>query len=115
MSRDATFFLEDIEIACEKILRFTRQMDFSGFVGDERTYDAVIRNLEIIGEAAKRLPDETSKQISGIEWKKIKGLRDVIVHEYFGIDTEIVWNVVCNKIPELHVVIQEYRRNLQRA
>jgi len=115
MSRDVTFFLEDIEIACEKILRFTQQMDFNEFVRDEKTYDAVIRNLEIIGEAAKRLPDETSKQISGIEWKKIKGLRDVIAHEYFGIDTEIVWSVVHNKIPELHQVIQKYRRSLQKV
>lgn len=70
----------------------------------------MIRNLEIIGEAAKRLPEDICKQMFSIEWKKMKGLRDIIAHEYFGIDAEIVWNVVHNKVPELYQVIQKFRK-----
>jgi uncharacterized protein with HEPN domain len=109
VSRDVAFFLEDIENACIKILRFTGQMTFKDFIGDEKTYDAVIRNLEILGEAAKRLPDDVGRQMPEIEWKKVRGLRDIVAHEYFGIDTEIIWSIIHNKVPELLRVIQKYR------
>lgn len=62
--------------------------------------DAVVRNLEIIGEAVKRLPDAIRKQHSDVEWRKIAGLRDILVHAYFGVDVEIIWDVIQHKLPE---------------
>jgi len=76
-------------------------MDFEAFKSDEKTKDAVVRNLGIIGEAVKRLPDTLRDRYPKVEWRKITGLRDIIVHEYFGVDEEILWDVVQNKVPEL--------------
>ena len=63
--------------------------------------DAVVRNLEIIGEAIKKIPDEIRAKYPDVEWKKIAGLCDILIHEYFGIDTEIIWDVILNKLPAL--------------
>ena len=69
--------------------------------------DGVIRNLEIIGEAVKKIPSETRKKYPDIDWKRIVGLRDVITHKYFGIDSEIIWDIVKDKIVELRKCIKE--------
>jgi uncharacterized protein with HEPN domain len=103
--------LEDILDSCGKILRFTAQMPFDQFVEDEKTYDAVVRNLEIIGEAAKNVPEDIRLRYPGIEWRKIAGLRDVIAHEYFGIDNDILWDIIQNKI---HSLQEEVRRILDK-
>jgi uncharacterized protein with HEPN domain len=76
------------------------------FIKDEKTYDAVVRNLEIIGEAAKNIPEAVRMQMPGIEWKKTAGLRDVIAHAYFGIDDAILWDVVQHKVPELKRAVE---------
>lgn len=101
MSRDWRLYWDDILLACRKIQRFTAGLDKTGFRVDERTYDAVLRNLEVIGEAVKNLPEGARNGAPGIEWKRIAGLRDVIAHEYFGVDDEILWNIVTEKVPEL--------------
>lgn len=102
MSRDYEVFLEDILKSIEKIERYI--MGFSDgceFVDDEKTFDAVIRNLEIIGEAVKHIPDDVRNLSPETDWRKIAGLRDVLIHAYFGIDNEIVRDVVKNKLPDL--------------
>jgi uncharacterized protein with HEPN domain len=106
MSRDWRLFLDDILASCEKVRRYTAGMDRSAFFRDDRTYDAVVRNLEIIGEAAKRIPDEARLAMPGIEWRKIAGMRDWIVHAYFGLDPDILWDVIENKVPELDAALR---------
>ncbi|MBI5080230.1 MAG: DUF86 domain-containing protein [Chloroflexi bacterium] len=101
MSRDYRLFLDDIKTACQKVLRYTSEMSYEQFINDEKTYDAVVRNLEVIGEAAKKVPDEVRERYPDIEWKKISGFRDIAIHEYYNMDEEILWDVVKNRIPEL--------------
>jgi len=85
-------------------------MSYDEFVEDEKTYDAVVRNREIIGEAAKNVPEDIRVRCPGIEWRKISGLRDVIAHEYFGIDNDILWDIIQNKVESLQ---QEVRRVME--
>jgi len=70
-------------------------------------YDAILRNLEIIGEAAKHVPEDVSRRYKKVEWRRISGLRDIVAHAYFGVNDEIVWDVVQNKIPELEEQMKE--------
>jgi len=101
MSRDYRLYLDDMRESCEKVLRYTRDLAFDQFVHDEKTFDAVVRNLEIIGEAAKHVPPEIRTRHPDVEWPKIASLRDVVVHEYFGLDEDILWDVVQNRVPIL--------------
>lgn len=90
MPRDYRVYADDILEAIEKIQRFTMGLDQEGFSKDEKTFDAVIRNLEVIGEAIKKFPEEVRTRYPSLEWRKIAGIRDILVHEYFGIDVDIV-------------------------
>lgn len=101
MSRDILVYLDDIQASCKKVLRYTEGMNYGQFVQDDKTYDAVVRNLEIIGEAVKHVPENFRLRYLDVEWRKIAGLRDVVAHAYFGINDEIVWDIVENKIPDL--------------
>ena len=98
-------FLNDILVSSEKIISLVENKSFDKFVQDWVIVDATIRNLEIIGEAVKNLPDEIKRKYPFIEWKKIAGLRDILIHEYFGVNYNILWDIVKNKIPELKVQI----------
>jgi uncharacterized protein with HEPN domain len=106
VSRDWRLYWDDIIVACEKVLRYTEGMDRDAFLEDEKTFDAVLRNLEVIGEAAKNLPFAARQLASDIEWKKIAGFRDFLAHAYFGVDPDIVWSVIKDKIPELLTALQ---------
>jgi len=101
MPRDYRLYLEDIVEAADRILRYTVGIVYDSFASDDKTVDAVVRNLEIIGEAAKKLPENAKQRMPDIEWRKIAGLRNILIHEYFGINKVIVWDVVQGKIPSL--------------
>lgn len=101
MSRDYRLYLEDIQKSCEKVLRYACGLSLAQFVSDEKTFDAIVRNLEIIGEAAKHIPPEIRNRYSDVEWPKVAGLRDIVAHEYFGLDEDILWDIVQNRIPAL--------------
>jgi uncharacterized protein with HEPN domain len=91
--RTPTLLLEDILASADKILLYTKDLIFEQFLSDDKTIDAVIRNFEIIGEAANKSSDEFRDQNPSIDWHRIRGLRNRIVHDYVGIDYKIVWNV----------------------
>ncbi|MDH4085295.1 MAG: DUF86 domain-containing protein, partial [Nitrospira sp.] len=102
MPRDSRVYLEDILEATRKITSYTANLSKAAFLEDEKTFDAVVRNLEVIGEAVKKLPEDLRTQHPSLEWKKMAGLRDILIHEYFGLDSEIVWDIVKNKVPTLN-------------
>jgi len=99
--RTPLLLIEDIIESGQKILDYTIGLTFDEFISDTKTIDAVVRNFEIIGEAANRLPQEFKDQHPDIDWKKIKGFRNRIVHDYFGIDYSIVWQIKENFLPEM--------------
>ena len=99
--RSWKFRIDDIIEAIDKIERYTRGIDFDEWQQDEKTVDAVIRNIEVIGEASSQLPIEIQEQYKDIPWSMMKGIRNVVAHEYFGIDLEIVWKTVKEDLPVL--------------
>jgi uncharacterized protein with HEPN domain len=107
MPRDYKVYLDDILQAVANIEKYIQGFNLKQFSEDGKTRDAVIRNLEIIGVAVKNIPQDVREREQGIEWKKIGALRDILAHEYFGIDNEIIWDVVCNKLPALKAQIQK--------
>jgi uncharacterized protein with HEPN domain len=99
--RDVKLLLEDIAEAVNKIIVYTAGMSYTDFVADDKTIDAVVRNFEIIGEAANRIPEDYRILHPEIEWRQIIGLRNRVIHEYFGIDYEILWHIIDNYVSEL--------------
>lgn len=94
------FYIKDIKNSLEKIFKYTNSLSYEDFIDDEKTRDAVERNLEIIGEAVKKLSNELKSRHPNIPFKQIAGMRDKLIHDYFGIDYEIVWHTIQNKLPE---------------
>ncbi|WP_319507872.1 DUF86 domain-containing protein [uncultured Methanolobus sp.] len=104
--REYKLFLTDIVEAIDEIEEFTSGMDFTEFLNDRKTQKAVVKNIEIIGEAAKNVPDEIKASYPDIPWRVIAGMRDRLAHGYFGIDYMIVWDVVGNRLIGLRDSIQ---------
>ncbi|MEW6534565.1 MAG: DUF86 domain-containing protein [Candidatus Auribacterota bacterium] len=105
--RNTSIYLHDIITCCNKIQRYVGDISYKSFTTNELLIDAVLRNLELIGEAVKQISPELRAEHNNIEWRKIAGLRDILIHEYFGIDHEIVWDVIRNKIPQLKEDIKQ--------
>jgi uncharacterized protein with HEPN domain len=99
--RDTLLLLDDMFQSAQKIKRYTKDLDFNSFLSDDKTMDAVARNFEIIGEAANRIDSDFRDENPEIEWKRIRGFRNRIVHDYFGIDYEIVWEIIETYLDEL--------------
>ncbi|MES2426747.1 MAG: DUF86 domain-containing protein [Bacteroidota bacterium] len=110
--REPDNLLQDILQSAENILTYTRGITYDDFVSNQMMIDAVIRNFEIIGEAANRLPNEYKDQCPQIDWFKIRGLRNRIVHNYFGIDYDIIWLTKENYLPELISDVQDLLKKL---
>lgn len=107
MNRDFLDYVEDIMDAVSKVEKFTRDMEYEDFVRDDKTIFAVIRALEIIGEAVKRLSPSVKNRYPAIPWKDIAGMRDKLTHEYFGVNLKMIWDTVKQDIPALRPLIQK--------
>jgi uncharacterized protein with HEPN domain len=106
MPRDYKQYLQDILEACGKIEVYTSGYTFESFKSGSKTFDAVLRNLEIIGEAAKFVPDEVRASDARIDWKSIASLGSILAHAYFGVDAEIIWDIVKDELPALRAEVQ---------
>jgi uncharacterized protein with HEPN domain len=104
--RDSRLYLSDILDSGSAIQEFVKGVSFEEFCNDRKTYSAVIREFEIIGEAVGRLLDELKRKHPDIEWQDIKDFRNLLTHEYFGVDLEIVWKIVQDDLPALVDVVR---------
>ena len=104
--KDYSIYLADIIEAMAKIQRYTDGLTFESFAANEMVVDAVNRNLEIIGEAARSIPESIRNSNSQIPWQRMIGLRNIVIHEYFGIDLNIVWEIVRVNIPETRPLME---------
>ncbi len=100
--RDNILYLEDIVLAMDRIQEYITGLDFISFIKDYKTVDAVIRNFEVIGEASKNLSNEIKNNHPNVPWEEMYRLRNRISHEYFGVDYEIIWDIISRHLPTNH-------------
>jgi uncharacterized protein with HEPN domain len=112
MSRDYLLYLDDIELALDRIDRYTQGLSFDAFSADDMRVDAVVRNLETLGEAVKHLSDDIRAQAPETPWAQIAGLRDVLAHAYFSVNLTLIWDIVTNEAPGLRPVVKRLREDL---
>jgi uncharacterized protein with HEPN domain len=111
MSKDEEVLLNPVLEAIEHIDKYTEDMTREEFLEDEKTQDAVIRRLEIIGEAIKNMPKEFREENEESLWEGAAGMRDILIHQYFSVDTEVVWNTVEKTVPELKENIEDMKED----
>lgn len=104
--RNWKFRLEDIDESLDLIREYTRDISYISWVKDRKTIDAVIRNLEIIGEATSHIPDSIQSKHTEIPWLQMKGMRNILIHEYFGVDIDVLWQTVNDDLPRLKKQIE---------
>jgi len=111
MSRSLKLYLEDISQSIYKIRKNTASISKQQFSDDDRIYDSVVLNLQIIGESSKNIPETIRDRYPQIEWRKIIGLRNIISHAYFSLELDVIWDIVQTKIPPLQDAIQQIQEN----
>ena len=100
-NRDIADYIADINASIAEIYDFTRDMTFEAFLTDKKCSNAVIRSLEVLGEATKHIPPYFREKHPDIPWSQMAGMRDVLIHDYMGVDLKTVWNVAVNRLPDL--------------
>ncbi|MEW5760038.1 MAG: DUF86 domain-containing protein [Candidatus Thermoplasmatota archaeon] len=115
MKRDYKLFVMDILDAINKIEKFVENMNYKEFLHDDKTSTAVVKKIEIIGEAIKNIPRDVRARYNNIPWRDIVGMRNKIIHSYFGIDYEIVWKVIKERLPEIKQKINQILKDLERT
>ena len=111
--RDAVLLLEDILTCCSRILEYTKDLGFDSFINSQITLDAVERNFEIIGEASSKFDSEFKIDNPEIPWSDLKNLRNRIIHDYTGVNYEIVWDIIQNYLEELQFQVQSVLNKIQ--
>ena len=112
--RDYGDYLQDIINSISEIEEFTKGMDLEAFKKDRKTVNAVLRSLEVIGEAAKRIPVGIRKKYPAVPWKRMAGMRDKLIHEYSGVDLDIVWGVVEHELPPILPMVRSVLADLEK-
>jgi uncharacterized protein with HEPN domain len=107
MTRNVSLYIKDILQNMQDAEEFVRGFSFEQFAGDKRTFNAVVRSLEVIGEAAKNVPDEIRRQYPLVPWKEMAGMRDKVIHFYFGVNKEAVWIAVKERIPAVRPMVEK--------
>lgn len=105
--RDTSIYIKDIVAAIDAIEHFIEGIDFRHFCEDDKTSSAVMQKLQIIGEAVKNIPSDIKQRYADIPWKEMAGMRDKLVHQYFRIKMELLWETVCNDLPSLRIPLLE--------
>jgi uncharacterized protein with HEPN domain len=105
--RDFQVYIEDIIDAINSIEEYIEELTFERFVKDKKTVDAVVRNLEIIGEATKNIPESARKQYPSVPWRDMAGMRDRLIHGYFGVNLDVVWKTVKERLPIVKPLVKE--------
>ncbi len=113
--RDYGDFIQDIIDSVNDIGNFIEGMDFEEFIKDKKTIYSVIRAIEIIGEATKNVPEQIKKRYPEVPWKKMAGMRDRLVHEYFGVDMEILWETAKEDVPQLEVPVSKVLEDMEKG
>jgi uncharacterized protein with HEPN domain len=114
-SRSDILYLLDIRESVEAIFQYTKDISFTDFVHDRMRYSAVVREFEIIGEAVGKLTDIIKDKYPEVSWQDIKDFRNLLTHEYFGVDLEIVWNVIRNDLPALYETLGKMEAELANS
>ena len=113
--RDWRLRIKDIEQSIDRIASYIKDFDFGEFSGDQKTVDAVIHNIQIIGEAAIALPDAVASRYSAVPWANIRAMRHILVHGYFAVDLEIVWSTAKHRLPELRRALRRPAKSRRRS
>jgi uncharacterized protein with HEPN domain len=114
MSRTVSLFIKDILQNMNDAMDFIEGISYDQFVADKKTLNAVLRSIEVIGEATKNIPDEVRAKYPQVPWKEMAGMRDKVIHSYFGVDRETVWLVVKDRIPAIRSMIQQVLEDLEK-
>ena len=109
-NREWKMRIDDILESIRKINSFTKDHAFQTFISDEKSIDAVIRNFEVIGEAASNVPEEIKAKFPSIPWEEMKGMRNILIHEYFGVSLSTIWKTIETDLPSLLAALREIQK-----
>ena len=107
MSRDWRLYVADMKACCERATEYTAGLTRGQFEGSRMAYDATLRNLELLGEAARHVPEEVRATAADVPWRRIVAVRNILIHGYLGIDNDIIWDIVTNEIAPLETALQK--------